>query len=919
VARNLKVEARLIADTGAYTAGIRRAMADTDRFGRSTKKAGRSDPFSGLAKNALKAAAATASLYTVYDQGKKAVNTTLDLAKSTKALTRTTGLSTQEASRFVAVAKVRGIENAKLAASFTILSKQIVAAQKGSEGATSAFQKLGVSQDAIAQGNTREVFLQAADGLSKMANGANKTALAAQLFGRGYQALFPLLDLGAKGIAEQLQLAGDLGAELSGNSTKSVLKFAEAQRQAKLAQMGLQVQLGQVLIPTLTKGVAALSQFIIQFRQGTGAGGQLRSTLESIRAALQPVATLLGNNPRLILAAAGAWVTFKTTVGGLRLAETILNVLPTAAQMFGRGKAGGSALGKGLRVGLAVGLIALVPDISAKLQQMVPALKRYSGGKGWGNLGSDLAKGLSSGFMRAAPGIFGVVSNAIAGARAVAKQSKGGFLADGKALAQKIGQGLKSAAGSVASAASAIASKAYGAVKGFVSQFFGVGQSMGAGLAGGIRSAIGQAVQAARDIILQAKAAAKAAAKSKSPSRVFMEIGADLVAGMALGMAQTRPVVNAARNLSATAAKNTGVGSGRFGTGGSDLQLLQAQAQLQQRIDSLGSRNDRNAKLAISRAQKDLDRIQRELDKREAIKNAQDQLRGIIETAKDTYRAALEAGAQATFNNATALSRMGMAARAKERERAADTSYLKDKASLEQEIARAQAEAGNPAVQARYAARKAALEARYAAQQQAGNLEAADQTQQELLALEERYGPQRVQILQDQLATVNRDYYDVLDQRTIDSAQAQLDATQAGIDGQVAAWAAGLTDINNLLANFTGNYMDWVAQVNAALPFGLTFTADPGAATAINPPRNLPRVKRPPKKKRASGGPLSRAGLTLVGETGPELIANGNVFSATKTARMNSAGGVTLNVYPQTTADDPVALARALGWQLASR
>ena len=69
---------------------------------------------------------------------------------------------------------------------------------------------------------------------------------------------------------------------------------------------------------------------------------------------------------------------------------------------------------------------------------------------------------------------------------------------------------------------------------------------------------------------------------------------------------------------------------------------------------------------------------------------------------------------------------------------------------------------------------------------------------------------------------------------------------------------------------------------------------------------------------RVSGGRLSRSGLTMVGETGPELLMNGQVYSATKTARMSGAG-VTLNVYPQTTADDPVALARALGWQLATR
>ena len=81
----------------------------------------------------------------------------------------------------------------------------------------------------------------------------------------------------------------------------------------------------------------------------------------------------------------------------------------------------------------------------------------------------------------------------------------------------------------------------------------------------------------------------------------------------------------------------------------------------------------------------------------------------------------------------------------------------------------------------------------------------------------------------------------------------------------------------------------------------------------------LVRIKyKKPSKKRASGGLLSRGALTLVGETGPELVMGGNVYSATRTARMSGAG-VTLNVYPQTTADDPVALARALGWQLATR
>ena len=99
--------------------------------------------------------------------------------------------------------------------------------------------------------------------------------------------------------------------------------------------------------------------------------------------------------------------------------------------------------------------------------------------------------------------------------------------------------------------------------------------------------------------------------------------------------------------------------------------------------------------------------------------------------------------------------------------------------------------------------------------------------------------------------------------------------------------------------------------------FGLT---DADLATVLNNAsmKKLLKKQKIKIKNMASGGRLSRSGLTMVGETGPEMILNGQVMSATKTARMSGAG-VTLNVYPQTTADDPVALARALGWQLATR
>jgi hypothetical protein len=72
--------------------------------------------------------------------------------------------------------------------------------------------------------------------------------------------------------------------------------------------------------------------------------------------------------------------------------------------------------------------------------------------------------------------------------------------------------------------------------------------------------------------------------------------------------------------------------------------------------------------------------------------------------------------------------------------------------------------------------------------------------------------------------------------------------------------------------------------------------------------------------KKVSGGMLTPGMLTMVGETGPELIMGGKVNSSTRTNRMGAAGGMNITVNAVgAAADDPMLLARQLGWQLATR
>ncbi|MFZ4387479.1 MAG: hypothetical protein ACOYOI_04875 [Chthoniobacterales bacterium] len=72
--------------------------------------------------------------------------------------------------------------------------------------------------------------------------------------------------------------------------------------------------------------------------------------------------------------------------------------------------------------------------------------------------------------------------------------------------------------------------------------------------------------------------------------------------------------------------------------------------------------------------------------------------------------------------------------------------------------------------------------------------------------------------------------------------------------------------------------------------------------------------------KKVSGGLLRPGALTLVGETGPELVMGGRVNSATRTANMGGGAGMNITINASgAAANDPQLLARELGWQLSTR
>lgn len=224
---------------------------------------------------------------------KDAVTTTVTLAKATAGLARITGMSTRESSRWVEVAKTRGVEGKALNMGFISLSKNMDAAtEKGSKQAK-MFDKLGVSAETIKKGKTGDAIVQVSDAFAKLPEGAQKATLAQKLFGRQAQALLPLLNDGSKSLQEQLLLSDKYGATLGKNAVAKAIEAAKAQRELTMAMDGVKIAFATKVLPALTSAGRATAGWISDLREGKGEVGRFAASL-NFNAAFQSVKRFLG-------------------------------------------------------------------------------------------------------------------------------------------------------------------------------------------------------------------------------------------------------------------------------------------------------------------------------------------------------------------------------------------------------------------------------------------------------------------------------------------------------------------------------------------------------------------------------------------------------------------------------------------------
>jgi hypothetical protein len=390
----------LAADARQVQRAFTQAEKAGDRYAKSAEhthaRANRS--FAQSAKSAAKWAGGVTAAYVSISKAHDAITATEDLGKATAGLHRNLGLSVKEASRWAGVAHARGIDNKALTMSFTTLSRQVEAANSGSTKQQKIFASLGLTQADLKRGthDFSGLVTQLADGFGKLHGGTKRQAAAQALLGRGYQSILPLFAEGSKSLKEQLHWADQYGVTLDKKTLQPIEKLTKAQRELKIANLGLKVAFTKETAPALLKVEGAALKVLRVMNDprltseqkwkkiGDIVGPIANKIGQGVTSAIPKIAEGVGHHAPQVASAfikgfmkADAW-------GKLVIAGWLLHKFGGLKAFGALGRLGGGALGGGVAEG-AVASGALGPKtfggkLGARLRPGLISAGKFAGG-----------------------------------------------------------------------------------------------------------------------------------------------------------------------------------------------------------------------------------------------------------------------------------------------------------------------------------------------------------------------------------------------------------------------------------------------------------------------------------------------------------------------------------------------------------
>lgn len=246
-----------------------------------------------------------------------------------KKLSGITGATAKETSELLAVANYMGIAMEDSAGAFAKFSKNVGAAKEKMEVAraegklgTDIFSKLGYTLEDIKGKNTVEVFKMIQERLRGMKDGAEKTRVEMELFGRtGYQ-MHAMLNMSAEQMDKVAERAKAMGLIIDDDTASKSAKLNRELKDLENTGKRLAVSIGHELVPVFNdyaKGVLDVAKEFesMTAEQKEAIGGIVKFGAEAgaVIIVMRSLTSALGFMRLATIAAAGPWVTLATVAG----------------------------------------------------------------------------------------------------------------------------------------------------------------------------------------------------------------------------------------------------------------------------------------------------------------------------------------------------------------------------------------------------------------------------------------------------------------------------------------------------------------------------------------------------------------------------------------------------------------------------
>lgn len=251
-----EIVATLRADTRQFTEGLNQSKTSLLAFGAGSVAVGE------LASQAL-TAIGSAALSALTAVGRWAAEAGA-AAERTEQLSMRIGMQERALEGWGVALNRVGLQQESLAQSMRTLSRHMTGLEQGQEKSVELFAKLGLSMNqAEMAGSDTEMMLRAvADKFATMSDGAEKSRLAVELFGRSGLQLIPLLNQGAAGLDAAAKKAMEFGLVLTDSQRTSLKQFDDSLDDIGSALQGFRTQVAAAFAPSLAAMVKLFTEVI---------------------------------------------------------------------------------------------------------------------------------------------------------------------------------------------------------------------------------------------------------------------------------------------------------------------------------------------------------------------------------------------------------------------------------------------------------------------------------------------------------------------------------------------------------------------------------------------------------------------------------------------------------------------------------